>query len=154
MKQSMEDDCNVKRLMKNRFVSVVSLFVMMFLLFTGCADKKMKNQTQHLLSPNGRYTVDVPIDKSSGRKGVFWKVTISDHSGKQLYKDDDSDFVGQLNVYWLWDDRNRLWLYCTDEGTVFIWEREKGWWVKRKWGTRDDVRSSRKDSPPDGLFDN
>ena len=113
----------------------------------------MKNQTQHLPSRDGRYTVDVPIEKSAKKKGVFWKVTIRDHSGKQLYKDDDSDFIGYLNVYWLWDNRDRLWLYCSDEGTVFMWEMEKGRWIKRKWGTRNEPRTGREDSPPDGLFE-
>jgi hypothetical protein len=144
--------CTAKRQMNSFFVPIIFSAVIMSFLLSGCADRKMKNQTQHLPSPNGRYTVDVPIERSAGQKDLFWKVAISDRSGKQLYKDTDSDFVGQLNVYWLWDNSNRLWLYCTDEGTVFIWELEKGRWVKRKWGTRDDVRSDRKEYPPDGLF--
>jgi len=111
----------VKRLLKNRFIPAFSSGVILFLLLAGCADRKMKNQTQHLPSRDGRYTVDVPIEKSAKKKGVFWKVTNRDHSGKQLYKDDDSDFIGYLNVYWLWDNRDRLWLYCSDEGTVFMW---------------------------------
>jgi hypothetical protein len=63
------------------------------------------NQKRSSVSPSGRYVLTVPIEPNetnpeyAGTK--VWKVTISDQDGNLLYKDNDSEFVGYLNVYWL-----------------------------------------------------
>jgi hypothetical protein len=69
-----------------------------------------------------------------------WKVTVSDPSGTQLYKDDSSEFVGHLNVYWMWDDADRAWLYNSDDGRVWFWEQTGTNWIKTYWGYGDTNR--------------
>ncbi len=60
------------------------------------------NQQSPLTSPSGRYIATVPI------RGGVWKVTLSDIHRNVLYRDDDSSFLGNFNVYWYWDKQDRL----------------------------------------------
>jgi hypothetical protein len=111
------------------------------------------NQRQPSTSPSGKYVLTVPIEagRKSGSDGV-WTVTICDSHGKQLYQDDDSNFIEALNVYWIWDDDDRVWLYNSDTSDVFVWELEAGKWTKARWGYGKNRQSRREIYPPPGLY--
>jgi hypothetical protein len=111
------------------------------------------NRRSPSLSPSGRYVLTVGIEK--GRRfetpGV-WKVSISDSQGNELYKDDDSEFVGTLNVYWIWDDKDRVWLYNSDDARVWFWELQGDGWVKTNWGYGKTKETGREVRPPRELY--
>ena len=80
-----------------------------------------------MTSPGGTYVLTVPIGSSSALpKAEAWTVTIHNPDGHLLYEDTSSEFVGYLNVYWSWDGDDRVWLYNSDDGRVWYWERSGG----------------------------
>jgi len=121
----------------------------------GCATTRRAapvNQRQPSRSPDGQYVLTVPIEKNAGGDKT-WQVTINDAEGNLLYQDEDSEFVGNLNVYWIWDENDRVWLYSSDTGVVFYWEIQNGDWTKSQWGCEDDGLC-RADTPvpPEELY--
>lgn len=112
------------------------------------------NQEQPSVSPNGKYVVTVPIERNPNyRNTPVWKVTICDTQGNRVYKDEDSHFVGHLNVYWIWDETDRLWLYNSDTGDVLLWEADRsGEWTKTKWGHGHTRTINRDLVPPEALY--
>jgi hypothetical protein len=117
-----------------REVKVTHLICVFWLLIsTGCgADHPKPNQEQPLTSPSGKYVLTVPIETAQdGHR--YWRVTIADASRHVLFKD-DSRFVGNLNVYWCWDDRDRVWLTNSDDGSIHFWEAdEQNRWRRYQW---------------------
>lgn len=74
----------------------------------------------------------IPIE--TGHNGWhFWKVTIKAADGTVVYKDEESDFIGTLNVYWCWDSNDRVWLYNSDDGRVWYWDFQNNAWAKTEW---------------------
>ena len=103
-----------------------------------------KNQEQPLVSPSGKYVLTVPIERAADRLH-YWRVTISNVNGNVLFKD-DSEFVGHLNVYWSWDDRDRVWLKNSDNGYTYYWEiDDKNAW--RRYQCKEDKPLSYSASP-------
>jgi len=109
---------------------------------------------QPLASPSGKYILTVPIERNpKDNNARVWKITIADSAGKQLYKDGSSKFVGHLNVYWVWDENDRVWLYNSDDGGVWFWEFDGTNWIKTYWGYGQDKREiDRKIDQPDALY--
>ena len=104
------------------------VFVLWALVLGNCGGEYHKeNQEQPLVSPSGKYVLTVPIEKAADNLH-YWRVTISDVNGNVLFKD-DSEFVGQLNVYWSWDAHDRVWLDNSDNGYTYYWELDK----KNQW---------------------
>lgn len=121
------------------------------------------NHLQPLASPSGKYVLTVPVEKDAGMASGMWRVTISDLDGNELYKDRDSEFVGYLMSYWVWDAQDRVWLYDSDSGGVHYWELIGGSWKKREWesASRNLGKKNREESttansiqlqPPASLF--
>ena len=81
-----------------------------------------------------------------------WKVTISNASDQVVYKDNASEFVGYLMVYWKWDTEDRVWLYNSDTAEVFFWELVDHEWVKTKWGAGKEREIDRELVPPAELY--
>jgi hypothetical protein len=92
------------------------------------------NQTQNLPSPSRKYILNVPIEtqlsKESYKGTAVWKVTITDATGKVLYKDNQSTMLGTLNVYWTWDSKDAVWLYNSDDGWIWRWKLTENGWLK------------------------
>lgn len=114
------------------------------------------NRQQPLTSPSGEYVLTLPIEENEVNpeyQGTpVWKVTISDAEGNLLYRDEASELVGYLSVYWAWDGEDRVWLYSSDTGDVFFWELADGAWVKTRWG-HGRVREIDRDlEPPPELY--
>jgi len=125
------------------------LFCLLFLLiFTSCyGDRPRPNQEEPLTSPSGKYVLTVPIETAQDSHR-YWRVTISDRNGRVLYKD-DSRFVGNLNVYWNWDNQDRVWLRNSDDGAVYYWEADiTNGWQRHRW----DWNENNSLSPPAGLL--
>lgn len=114
------------------------------------------NLQQSSISPSGKYVLTVPIEPNETNPEYadtkVWKVTIRDQDGDLLYKDDESEFVGYLNAYWVWGSQDRVWLYNSDTGRVFFWESSDGEWLKTEWG-HGKVREIDRDlAPPPELY--
>ncbi len=116
------------------------------LLVESCNSPAPKpNQRTPSTSPDGKYVLTVPIERDPTDHNLpFWRVTISDSAGKQLYKD-DSKFIGTLNVYWCWDTADRVWLYNSDDGRVYYWQSGSGQWQRNVW-------ESGPPTPPSELY--
>jgi hypothetical protein len=99
------------------------------------------NQTQSSTSPSGKYVLTLPIEANPAYRNIeVWKVKISKPDGTVLYKDDASEFGGGFNVYWAWDDADRVWLYNSDDSWVYFWEFDGTKWTKTRWGYGPDKR--------------
>jgi hypothetical protein len=94
------------------------------------------NHQQGAVSPSGRFVVRVPIERSASVDPKYhglrvWTVSIGDRAGRMLYRDLLSTFAGTRDVYWGWDQQDRVWLYDSDNGRIWLWEIDGGRWQKR-----------------------
>jgi hypothetical protein len=129
--------------------------VMLAMTLLGCVTRQRRpNQRQPLPSPSGKYVLTVPIEPNPNyHNSDVWKVTISDANGTVLYKDESSKYVGHLNVYWVWDEADRAWLYNSDDGEVYFWEFDGTNWNKTNWGYgRTDRKIEREIEQPASLY--
>lgn len=90
----------------------------------------------------------MPIEGDPGA----WVVTIEDSAGRTVFRDSGSAMCGNLNVYWLWDPQDRLWLWNSDDGRTWIYYRFGGEWRAGLWreGCMADLVLGDQE-PPDGL---
>lgn len=126
-------------------------------LAAGCRDHECAryampdNQIQPMLSPDSGFVLTVPhVADSTGN--AFWRVTIADTTGTVVYVDTGSVFVGNLNVYWMWDCNGRAWLYNSDDGIIHFYSNESGAWVHTVYGAVGNPRVQGLPEPPDGLL--
>ena len=135
-----------------RIPSLVFAAVVFAVGVAGCLPKKKPdNQTQRLVSPSGKYVLTLPIEKSRSPQYAdtpVWKVTIHDSAGALEYKDDDSTLVGTFNVYWAWDQKDRVWVYNSDNGRISRWEKRN-----LKWSTAEVAETEKKEAPDSLLPD-
>jgi len=127
--------------------------LIVFPLLAGCVQLPSKpNQRSPLVSPSGKYVLTVPLEQNPRRGNhTYWTVTISDSEKEALFKD-DSDFVALLNVYWCWDSEDRVWLFNSDTGTVYFWEKFDNGWRKVEWGYGKTKQIAREIIPPKELY--
>lgn len=134
----------------NSSVNIKALYVIVITIgLFGCTSlPPSSNQKQGVVSPSGKYILSVPIEVqtiNSQYKGTrVWKVTITDSSDVVLYKDEGSTMIGTLDVYWGWDAHDRVWLYNSDDGAIWRWERTPDGWKK--------ISSQREDGIPDWIL--
>lgn len=131
-----------------QFILLCSLLVL-----AGCSAREMPiNHMQDVMSPSSEYILSVPIEKAEdGHK--YWFVTITDNGGVEVYKDVDTEFVGNLNVYWIWDEEDRVWLYSSDTGRTYVWIQSDSEWTKHFWGLGKNVRKYKENiKPPATLY--
>ena len=117
------------------------------LVINGCSTVPPKpNQRNPSTSPSGKFVLTVPIERDpTDRNLPFWRVTISDTTGKLLYKD-DSKVIGTLNVYWCWDSADRVWLYNSDDGAMYVWQVLDSQWQRLPFTVAEPLK------PPDELL--
>jgi hypothetical protein len=132
--------------------------LLMLLLPNAPPDQK-PNQHEPATSPSGRYVLTVPIERSEHDKGPlgfgmpYWHVTVSDPNGTAIYRDADEQFFGVHNIYWMWDKGDRVWLYNSDNGTVYFYEEyADGKWRKAKWGHGKTGHVPQDIAPPESLY--
>lgn len=110
-------------------ISSNRLYLLAFLSLACC--RESSGQRQGLPSPSGVYVLSVPVERDAERRQV-WRLTIADREGKVLFKDPYSG-PAALNVYWTWDADERAWLYSSDSGRVFFYERTRDGWQESEW---------------------
>lgn len=131
---------------------LLPLITLLFYSTLGSPGMQSENQKSNLVSYNGKYVLNVPVERSKSN-GLVWKVTINSRAGKVIYKDEDSTFVGNLNVYWIWDKKDNVWLYNSDDSYVYFWSLSaEGKWVKQKWGYGKTKEISTNVAPPVELY--
>lgn len=109
------------------------------------------NKIQPMFSPDSSLVLTVPqVEDSAGH--LFWRITIADASGAVVYVDTESEYVGNLNVYWIWDADGRVWLYNSDDGTIQFYSDESGAWAHTVYGAVGNPRVEGLPEPPDGLL--
>ena len=135
--------------------SIITAMVLCAFVLFGCDRRTSRpaNKADPMPAPSGKYVLRVPIEANPRYDNArVWKVVILDRNGQQLYKDDDSRFVGHLNVYWHWDGEDRVWLYNSDDGVVWFWEQVNGQWTKTRWGAGTERETKRELTPPIEVF--
>jgi hypothetical protein len=110
----------------------IFIHLMIILSSTGCNNERSELQIQNLESPSKKYILEMPILEKDEMH--YWTLIIKDKSGKLLYKDLDSDFVGYLNIYWCWDEHDNVWVYNSDNGFTYFWRNVNNEWEKVLWG--------------------
>ncbi|MEM9904078.1 MAG: hypothetical protein AAF921_03525 [Cyanobacteria bacterium P01_D01_bin.44] len=112
------------------------------------------NQRQRVNSPNGHYQLSVPTRLSyMDDASKTWQVTIRENDyGSIVYQDTLSDFFSDLDVYWLWDDTNRVWLYNSNNGAVYVWEETEQGWQKQRWDNSQNRTLKARLTPPIELY--
>lgn len=123
-------------------------FILLLWVFS-CSSANSSNQMQNLPSPDDNYTLSVPIiEKEDGSH--YWLVTIKDKDENLVYQDPEG-FFARFNVYWVWDEDNRVWLYNSDDGWIYYWQRMGNEWQKHRWNP-DDPPEQVDLIPPEDLF--
>ncbi|HRY61722.1 MAG TPA: hypothetical protein P5266_05940, partial [Candidatus Fermentibacter sp.] len=141
-----------------RTVSVsMAAIVLTAVLAAGCRDHECarysmpENKIQPLFSPDSSLVLTVPqVEDSLGH--LFWRITIADTTGAVVYVDTESEFVGNLNVYWKWDPDGRVWLYNSDDGIIHFYSDEPGRWQHAVYGPVGNPLEQGLPEPPDGLL--
>lgn len=113
------------------------------------------NKRQSQVSPSGKYVLNVPIERTGDRNlfgfgEPYRHVTISDTKGNVLYRDHRKDFPGRFGTYWIWDEKDRAWIFGRDLGT-FYYECTDGTWTRHGWVKNNTEKSI---EPPDFLYPN
>ncbi len=125
------------------------------LLAGGCSSTSTaRGQQQPLVSPGGEYVLTVPVEESElpGMAGTpVWMLTISHVDGGVVHRDRLSEFPARFNVYWDWGLEGRVWLYNSDDGSVWFWE-ERGDWIKWMWGHGRNREIDYDISPPETIY--
>lgn len=100
-----------------------------------------------------------PAISQSGKYSAYfkatyngWVVEIQDPEGGTLHQE-LTEMIPDLAVYWLWDAKDHLWLYNSDDAGVHCWQEQSDkTWLHILWGygsrqeTRMDIGN-----PPDEL---
>ncbi len=90
-------------------------------------------QVQGLVAPGADLVARVPIQAVEGRDfATWWQPEILGADGAVIYRDAQG-FPARFNVYWAWDAQQQLWLYNTDDGTVWIYASAEQDWERRRW---------------------
>lgn len=114
------------------------------------------NRQEPAVSSSGKYVLTVPIERSTRERGPFgygmpyWHVTISDPNGVVIYRDDEDKFVGIRSIYWIWDEVDRVWLFDSDDGGVYVYDRADQTWKRSRW--QDGGVGHEALSPPKALY--
>lgn len=134
--------------LSSTFLILLLMFIL-HLIRTNESPKQLPNRQQSLISPSGKYVLNVPIKRIKQQLLSFghpyWIVTISDPNGEVVYTDKEETFPGWFGTYWVWDKQDRAWLYGSDAG-IFFYENIDGNWTKHNWGDGIGI------TPPESLY--
>ncbi len=91
-------------------------------------------QRSPLYDPSGHWVAVVDAYHMPGRDDfpTYWQPRILDMDRQQVYEDGEG-FPGAFMVYWAWDERQRLWLYNSDDGSVWWYAVKDGQWNRQRW---------------------
>lgn len=112
----------------------------MTLLLAGCAAPPA-NRVLPQRSPDGRYAFDfdrgIPLIREGRRMAL---------------RDEAAPFRKGPDLYWLWDEADRLWLYRASDGAVGYYTRDAEGWRRHVWTGERSARPERDLLPPLGLY--
>jgi hypothetical protein len=133
----------------------IAAAVALLMLAGGCfSASTARGRQQPLVSPDGNYVLTVPVNESqlpemSGTP--VWMVTISHVDGGVVHQDRMSEFPASFEVYWDWGPEGRVWLYNSDDGSVWFWE-DRGDWIKWMWGHGRNREIDYDIRPPESIY--
>ncbi len=105
----------------------------------------LSGQQQDLEAPGGTVSVRVPILAVEGRDFAnYWCPEVLAADGQRLFRDEEG-FPARFNVYWGWDDEQRLWVYNTDDGGVWVYSEGPDGWGREAWRPDGELE------PPAGI---
>ncbi len=139
-------------------LAVLVLLGSLLFLGRGANDAARPNQQKRAVSPSGQYVLTVPIERSQTEKGPlgfgfpYWHVTIADPNGSIVYRDVEEKFAGIRNVYWMWGDEDIVWLFDSDDGTVYYYQSTAGQWARHRWGHNRTGYAEGGVAPPASLY--
>ena len=131
------------------------LIFTILIIFCGCAKAdKEPDEQEPLVSPSGKYVLTLPIETGEGeyKNTPLWRITISDNSGKMLFKDTESIYIGTLSIYRTWDNEDRVWIYNSDDGRVWYYELSNQEWKINYWGFKKEKKTEKNIRPPNKLY--
>lgn len=119
----------------------------------GCSSTTTRGQQQPLVSPDGNYVLTVPVNESALKMAgtPVWMVTITYLDGGVVYQDRMSEFPARFAVYWDWGPEGRVWLYNSNDGSVWFWE-DRGDWIKWMWGHGRQREIDYDIWPPESIY--
>jgi hypothetical protein len=122
---------------KSKLKHIIPMLLVVFFAACGLLPQK-EGQKQPLVSPSGHYTIEMPILRSNRNLDYpVWTPTIKNKRGEIIYTDSLSTLSGYHSSYWDWSKDNSgndiLWVYDSDNGTVFIYRMSYGKWKKSKY---------------------
>ncbi len=108
------------------------------------APAERPNQRSPLASPSGRFVAHVPVLEVENRDFRSYRTPrITDADGLVLLEDYEG-FPAWFSVYWMWDSADRLWLYNSDDGAIWVYEVAGG--------SGAFFRHRAEGDPPEGLI--
>ena len=126
---------------------VLPVTALVVLPYLGVRPTRPINKQRPAVSLSGKHKAFVLADSA------VWHVQIQDQAGRTL-RYDETDFISNFEVYWIWGPDERLWVYNSDDGCVHCWYAKlDGRWHRVRWGRghsrETDVELGR---PPDDLY--
>lgn len=131
---------------------VLPVLALVLLPYLGVEPTRPINKQKPASSETGAYRSYV-LAKTAG-----WTVEIQDQGGKTLH-DEQTEFVPNLNVYWIWGPNDVFWLYNSDDGRVHCWYADseeaelEDEWKHVVWGYGHDQETDADvGRPPEALY--
>jgi hypothetical protein len=143
-----------RRLRFNKVVWFIGFFLpaicLLVLPYLTTSHTLAVNQQQPAVSRTGTYKAYVRSNLISG-----WTIEIKNRNGSTLYNE-ETDFATNLSLYWIWGPNERLWLYNSDDGSVYVWQaKPDGKWQHIFWGHGPYKETQLElGSPPEELYPN
>jgi hypothetical protein len=127
------------------FLPVICVFLSSYL---SVSHTPAVNQQQPAVSRTGTYKAYVHSNLIGGRT-----IEIKNRNGSTLYNE-ETDFAPNLSMYWIWGPNERLWLYNSDDDSVYVWkEQTDGKWHHVFWGYGHNKETQLElGSPPTELY--
>ncbi|MFH1463972.1 MAG: hypothetical protein ABIO70_06285 [Pseudomonadota bacterium] len=91
------------------------------------APEPAPNQRPASLSSGGGFVAEVDY------RGPHWQITIRNDAGEVVHQEAPEELWVNFSAYWTWDMEERFWLYNSDDGSVWVWERRGEEWVWGRW---------------------
>ncbi len=126
---------------------VLPVTVLFALSYLGVEPALPINKQRPAVSETGQYKAYVHANFSG------WTVDIQDQNGIVL-RNEQTDLLPHLNVYWIWGPNEQLWLYNSDDSEIHCrYAKSNGIWKHVLWGYGDTQKTNMKlGSPPENLY--
>jgi hypothetical protein len=111
------------------------LLPLLVLILVSCgkeADERIPSGLEKpLWSSSNQFYATFPIQKNETVNYPVWSPHIYNQNRKIEYIDEKSDLSGYHMSYFEWSPENILWLYNSDSGKVYFYQKFDGAWSKK-----------------------